>query len=148
MNDTFDIYEFEIGHLDLMDVRDWEARLIDREQLIRLKEVATLYTVAVGSEIIAVMGHMFRWAGVYEVFIIPSRHIDSFSYKKAFVKAARELLADLEAAGSLVRLQTSALDDDLHNKWMTSIGFESEGIMRKYRGNRDYKMWARLYDGN
>ena len=43
------------------------------------------------------------------------------------------------------RIQIQAMDDDLHNRWLKFLGFELEGVFKKYdaQGN-DYKMWARV----
>jgi hypothetical protein len=41
------------------------------------------------------------------------------------------------------RFQTVAVDDNLHNRWLSFIGFEVEGLMKEYSvDGEDYKLWA------
>lgn len=85
--------------------------------------------------------------GVGEVWQFPTIHVPKHmvSYSKVFRHYLREILEK----GNFRRLQTSCPVDDLHDRWMRFLGFECEGVMRRYGfDGTDRAIWARLPNGN
>lgn len=42
----------------------------------------------------------------------------------------------------MIRLETESVDCDELNKWHKFLGFESEGVKRKYLNGKNYRIWS------
>lgn len=72
-----------------------------------------------------------------EVFLIPSRILHK--YAKEVIKSLRVLISVL--LSSVVRVQMPVLE---HNrKWAETLGFEYEGVVKKYFGCEDHFMYVK-----
>jgi len=100
-------------------------------------------------KLLAVVGVMHMWGGVYEIYIVPTLEAHS-SDKGAFIKAIlrlKEKLYDFKEELDIRRLQTVAPDDEVHSRWMENLGFFCEGKLRDYGTNcEDYRMWSLLWE--
>jgi hypothetical protein len=98
------------------------------------------YTL-VNEEIIASGGILPLWKGVGEGWIVSSPLVEK--YPIAFAKTLWRKMLSLYDELGLERLQT--LVDAEHivsQKWLERMGFENEGLMRKYLNGRDFYRYA------
>ena len=92
------------------------------------------------------MGALELWPGACEVWVIPSTHIKRYSL--VFAKLVKKNLKNLEETFGYHRVQVTALNDELHSHWLTFLGFEKEGVLRKYTlKQQDFAMWSRVKNG-
>lgn len=75
----------------------------------------------------------------YEGILVCSNKMTAFDGRrmKEFIY---ELMKDLQSR----RIETLSLDDKKLNRWHKFLGFECEGIKRKYYKDKDYCVWAIL----
>lgn len=133
----------EKAHLDLIDLRTRESEDITREILENVVESSVAVSVITEGRVVAILGYFEQWAGVYEVFLVPSTYLKT--YAKSVLPLIKMYLDRLFKEHGAHRLQSSAHDDLQTDVFMEYIGFECEGVLRKYSANKqDYKMWARL----
>ena len=140
---------FHREHLNLMDAREYE-----RDHLIPNLSGAFFdlaesrphcYTMIADGRIISCIGAFPLWDGVWECWQIPSIYVHK--YTKDYARTLWGIFDKAAERDNFRRLQTSAPNDELHNRWMEFIGFECEGLMKGYsRTGVDYKMWARRYN--
>lgn len=92
--------------------------------------------------ILGVVGMRGMWPGVADVFLIPCANLSKRN-TIAFVRRVRNAMQIARDEYGIRRFQTVAVDDELHNRWLTFMGFEEEGLMKEYSVNcEDYKLWA------
>lgn len=98
-------------------------------------------TIVRGSTIIAIMGFYELWPGTIEVWVLPSIHIPE--YAKSYLRHVKRYINNIKKTFKPHRMQTMAINDELHDKWMGFLGFKKEGIIEKYSADKvDYAMWA------
>lgn len=100
-------------------------------------------------ELLAVIGILKMWDGVFEIYIVPTLAAHS-NEKGVFVRAVLELKKKLDKFKEefdIRRLQTIAPNDEAHNRWMEAMGFFSEGVLRNYGINcEDHRLWSKLWE--
>lgn len=139
------VTEFKKEHLMLMDLRDHEAQLLrDGYDAAEALEGGVNCTGIIDGKIVCAGGVRMIHPGCGEIWLIPTIHIHD--HTKTFVKGLREWLFSVRKDLGLYRMQTICLNDDLHNRWMRFLGFEKEGIFRKFMQGRDYAVYARLWE--
>lgn len=109
-----EIVDFELEHLDQIDMRDHEASL--DYDLSCLKELSTeSKTAFVDGKIMSCWG-IFDNHGLWQ---IPSKDVASAGilYARRAAKVIKDLIKDKEGVHSL------CLDDDYHARWMIFNGF-------------------------
>jgi len=100
------------------------------------------YTLTNGTPI-ACGGVMPLWEGVGEGWVVTSELVERYplTFAKTVWRKMKEIIDEMD----LVRVQT--LVDAEHTvsmKWVERMGFENEGLMRKYLGGRDFYRYALL----
>jgi len=118
--------EAKPDHIDLIVFRPEEERLIEGipSAIAGMKymiEEGVCATAIDDGRVIAVFGFSEITPGVYEIWIIPSMFI--FNHKIAYLKAARKNVQMLKDTLPWARLQSTSIDDDLHDSWMRFLGF-------------------------
>lgn len=127
-------------------MREHEAGLIKNTQHLEALESSSVACTGIVDGVVMCCGGVSPFLnGNAEIWLIPSAYVAEnptvfARHLKKWLFAVREDLA-------LTRMQTACLDDDLHNQWMTFLGFEKEGVLRKYHNGIDYNMWSRLWGG-
>lgn len=148
MNDSR-IVPFVKEHLDLFEMRDSEKDRLELDPMAAMKLEALAQfgiggTVFYDGRAIGIIGYYEMWPGVYEVWAFPSIYVKQ--YATIYLKHVRRYIQVIEEAFKPHRLQTTAIADDLHDDWMTFLGFKQEGDLKAYSVNKqDHRMWARLY---
>ena len=139
---------FHVEHVKLMEVRQHELQGIFKApnieaRLLALQKLNTGGTLVYKGCILGVMGYIELWPGVCEVWVLPSKHIEKYS--SVFAKTIKYNLKQLQDVCKFHRIQVTAVDDAKHNRWLQWLGFECEGVLKKYSINKlDYKMWAKM----
>lgn len=99
-------------------------------------------TVVCDEEVVACFGMNYLWSGVAEAWVafrddVPDR------FPKSLAVGTRVALDTM--ANMVDRLQAVVdVNKDNAIRFVEHYGFEREGILKKYRHNRDYVMYARV----
>jgi len=135
------------GHFDFLEVRHVYAGDSDLENRIGslIGEATSLcYTFIKEDKAIAVLGGNLLWPGVMEVWTVTTDLITE--YPLEFHKKVRDVISGLEKELEIKRFQaTVRADFDMGKKWLHSLGFISEGLLKKYGPEgEDYFMFGRV----
>lgn len=113
---------FKKEHLEIMEMRDHERELLsqlDRLEAGEALEKTISFTGLVDGRIISCGGVMASDGNVGILWQIPSIYV-----KDVTIKYARFIRRWIEDLG-FKKLITSCLNDNLHARWMTFLGFKS-----------------------
>ncbi len=149
MNKNIRTVPFKIEHIKLMDVRDHEVENIlcveDYEQKLRvLAETGATVTVFYGDEVLCVLGLYEMYKGVCEIWILPS--VTVAKHGLIFARVMKKLLKQVWDMNYYHRVQISALNDNLHNRFFSWLEFDLEtpNGMKNFTINKcNYNMWSR-----
>jgi RimJ/RimL family protein N-acetyltransferase len=136
---------FEAADLDRLTPRAAdEAAFTEagRERLKRYVEAGIAFTFERDGRVLMVTGFLQQWPGVAEIWSVCTKIEKG---RRSFVQAARALVDRQYRALELHRLQASTRsDDEASVRWLESMGFRPEGLMRRYGPDaRDYLLMAR-----
>lgn len=140
---TVKLVPFKKEHLDCMDMRAHEASII-RSDLIEGLEQGACVTGMYDGRIITCGGIIPTSFGNADIWQIPSVYVKDV--KIVYCKYIRNWIDKTVNDLALRRLETLCLDDELHTRWMSFLGFQREGIKRQWVEGQDYALWARLYE--
>ncbi len=133
-------------HFNLIDFRNQEAEALAndpsaKQRFFSLCEIGQTGTLLCDGRILCIMGLCQLWPGVWECFVFPSRYIHD--YKKVYLRYAKTYLHQSIEDYKIRRIQTMSLSDPETNKWMQFLGFNFEGLHRKYGPEgSDYCAWS------
>ena len=133
--------EFKKEHLEVMDLRQHERKLLETGQFGEYLERGVACTGLVDGRIVCCGGVNLLPGNTADIWLIPSIHVKR--HTKVFVKGLREWLFTVANDLGVNRMQTICVNDDLHNRWMKFLGFKKEAIMEKFYNEDDYVMYAR-----
>lgn len=138
------IVPFKKEHLELMDIREHEKSFLDDNVAQLLENSTVAFTGLYDGRIISAGGLNKINEKTADIWQVPSVYVKTvrLSYAK-YIKAWVEEMAEVF---ELDRMETLCIDDDLHDRWMTFLGFEKEGVKRKFLNNKNYGMWGRLWE--
>lgn len=136
---------FTVEHLECMTVKA-DAKAVaasagTREALVKLAGMGMSRTLISDSSgtVLGVFGAVPTVPGVCEVFILASA--DQKRFPIIFAKSVRKELYTLK--GKFRRIQAVSKNDDFHARWLSWLGFEKEGTMRRYGvDGEDMVMWG------
>ncbi len=140
---------FHIEHLNLMALRKHEVENIlcvpDYEEKLRvLAETGASVTVFYDNKVLCILGLYDMYKGVCEIWILPSSTVAK--YGLIFARVMKRLLKQVWEMNYYHRIQVTALNDKLHNRFFTWLGFELEtpNGMKNFTVNKcNYNMWSR-----
>lgn len=135
---------FKKEHLEIMDVRDHEKAFLTIQGLIEYMERSVAVTGIIDGRIIGCGGVSPFAMGNAEIWLVPSVYVTEHTVE--FSKAVRKWLFQIREDLALNRMQTDCLDDDLHNGWMTFLGFDREGTRKRYFNGKDYGIWGKTWE--
>lgn len=137
----FQTVPFEPTHLEVMAMRAFELKHLNREQLFAIQERGKMTTlIDDAGRIIMIVGYYFIFTKVIEVFVIPSIYMPE--YPITVIREVRRFIKVL-LAKPVHRVQTLAAADDQTDKWMERLGFTLEGTLAKYTDEGlDYRQWS------
>ena len=143
------IIPFKKDHLDKLDIRlpGLVGMEIDRayEEIPKYGEAGPAFSAFTDDGLLIVIaGVGIIWDGVGVAWTLPSVYADD--YKVGFYKAIKSHLDKIIEANNLHRVQCFVHKDYvISQKWVEHMGFEREGLLRKYGSDKaDYYIYARL----
>lgn len=140
----FRVVKFKKEHIELMNIRAHETTLLNDDVLAKLEHGSIAITGVVDGRIISCGGIIPLFNGIAELWQIPSVYVSEITMR--YARYIRKWLEGMKEEFKLHRMETLCLNDDLHNRWMRFLGFEREGVKRKYLNGNDYVMWGRVWD--
>ncbi len=140
------ITPFRFEHLELMDLRDVEARMVSAsgDKYQALATVGDGATLVYNGVVLAAFGWLPIWPQVYEVWVIPSIHVSR--YPAVFLRTVRGYVDGMFRTHPIRRMQSPAIADRHHDRWMQHLGFVNEtphGMAGYGDDGTTYNMWAR-----
>lgn len=143
-----EIFEFNPDHLNVIDIREEEAQGVmtlpdyyERFSMAAEKSIEA-NSYAYDGIMLFSAGYMELWPGVIECWMVPSIHVEK--YKMTFCKLLKNYVDKILREQTCHRLQATAPDDELHNRWMGFLGLKKEGVMKQYTHTKqDYAIFGR-----
>ena len=139
------VIKFQKGHLDFFEPRDVFDSEIDKERMKTLESNTFAYSVISKDKVIAIFGGKELWSGVGNIWAITSDDISGS--EMFFHKTCLKILKSHAEILKLHRVQcTVKVNYNQGIKWIKSIGFSEESIMRKYGPDKaDYYLFVREF---
>ena len=131
-------------HNDVYNIElDYEFDAASRAGLLGHNEIVA-YTLLDDDKVLAVGGAHIMWFGAGEGWVLVSP--DCLRTPASFARYAKRLFGSILQDTDLRRVQASIhVDDDRAYRFAEWLGFENEGIMRKYGvDGGDYYRMARV----
>ena len=117
--------------------------LINNDTLAGL-ESGVAVTGIIDGRVISCGGLIPYHHGNAELWQIPSIYVkENFMIYGKYIK---KWLEDQRLIFQIRRMETICLPDELHDKWMSFLGFECEGTKKKWIYDIDYKMWGKVWE--
>lgn len=144
-----EIIPFNAEHLEVAKIRNHELSGIlsvpqMKDRLKYLTDCGEAMTLMYDGRIITFSGFYIIWPGVAEVWNIPTIYLPQ--HARMFARKIKGYLTAIAETFNLHRMQTAAPDNELHERWLTWIGFTKEGTMPQYTFKKEtYCMWGRLF---
>lgn len=140
---------FNYEHLNLLELQPEYLPVLNMDGVrFVLKQLPLKYADALtlmdDGQILACFGYVQVLPGVAEVWLLPSVYVNGNA-----IALVREVDGYLKSTAEIMgwhRIQTVTQDIDQHRKWMKVLGFEEEGVLKKYYQQKDYIMSARYFD--
>jgi len=138
------VIPFKAEHLKVMDIRNHEDRLLANDGILQCLENSFADTIIIDGRVVASRGVAPSFDGVADIWLIPSVYLEN--HAATALRSAILWVEEMQQDFGLRRMETVCIDDRLHNRWMTALEFECEGIKRQYYKGKNYKMWSRLWE--
>jgi hypothetical protein len=141
--------DFEWEHLDKIKLREFDEIGLavvpnSKEQLQFYMDTGICYTGMVGDKVVMIGGVSVTWPGVGFVWLLTSDLVKE--HKAFFHRTCLNIIEKGIVKYKLHRVDTAIMKDhEVSLKWANRLGFQQEGIMKKYdsEGN-DYCLFARV----
>lgn len=133
------IREFVAEDLDKIEVN----KFADAGLLNKFKSVSNMYegwTLEKEGIIKAILFYRNYAEKNYEGFTLSSVYMSAFDGQEI-----KDFIYKLIKRLGVNRIETLSLDCEELNSWHKFLGFECEGIKRKFFKNKDYKVWAMVF---
>lgn len=137
---------FKKEHIGLIDIRDLEKETLEyfgasEQRLAYLEATHCAETILYKGIVLGVVGFIEITSKVFELFLFPSKYL--YENRIAFARLMRYYKEEAITHYNWHRLQIITPDDELHKRWASFLGFEKEGVLRKYDyKGRDQIMWS------
>ena len=144
-----DIIACHIRHLDIMALPDHEKErwacvedFYDRMENV-IKSATACGTFVSDDRVVCMAGFTTLWPGVAEGWVMPSKYVYEQPFK--YCKRIRCYLEQIQTDFNFHRVQTTAVLDEAHERWMGFLGFKREGVLHKYTPQQqDLGQYARV----
>lgn len=124
---------FEFKHLrDMTDIRDniGEPQVVE-STIKAYMDQGMAFTIMYDNKPVAICGAVLQWAGVAEAWFLTTHHVDNCKFY--FYREVKRILAYVIKNMNLHRMQCAVECDYFKSqKWLSSMGFKSEGLMPCY----------------
>lgn len=141
---------FNKHHLELMEIQEEFKPLLQLDGVRFVLDRIPLpgadgLTLMCNGQILVCFGYIHIVPGVVEVWLFPSVYVQKYP-----LTLVTEVIGYLESTAKVLnwhRVQTVTQDNAQHRKWMKTLGFVEEGLMKYYLNKQDYVMSARYFVG-
>jgi hypothetical protein len=132
---------FKLEHLDSFNPQEvgFDVKSIVTFAL-NYPEIRQIMAFTKDSKTIFICGLSFISEGVWEAWLIPCKEIKK--YAKDTVRSMKDFTNWLFEVYSAHRIQIAV--EDFNCKWAKSIGFQFEGIVKKYHKGVDHYMYIKV----
>jgi|6_EtaG_2_1085325.scaffolds.fasta_scaffold02453_4 hypothetical protein len=144
MNRNIELLEFLIEDLDDMTIKYHKGESIKdfKERLKGAMKLGHSRLIRYKDKPLAIMGYTILWPGVCELWVMPNEPIEDKGVLALSLKYSLEIFV---LPQEFHRIQATVLDNDPSEGFLIKLGFECEGLLRKYDTfKQNYKMWARV----
>lgn len=135
----FKVMPFHPAHLDCMDMREHEAGLVTDSAMADIAANSICKTAMYDGRVICCWGYRDTGHGTAEVWLLPSVRLSEMPL--SFFKGVKAELNKIMQGFN--RMQTHCLDDELHNRWMSFIGFNRECVLKRFWNGADLVLWGK-----
>lgn len=140
---------FHVQHLKLMDLRPIDEEILFkldgvRFNLQKAQENGLAMTLMYDGRVVACMGFFELMPGVAEGWILPSIYVKNIP--KLFAREVKWYIKQMAKTFQWHRVQTISRPDAVDQRWMQFLGFEQEGVMKKYCQKQDFILSAQYFD--
>ena len=141
---------FHPRHLEVAELREHEREILKGvgnakarlESLMNNSKAAG--TFLKDGRVITCAGFVELWPGVAELWQLPTVYITRCVVD--YARTLKQYMENVVKTFHYHRLQTTCPADDLHDRWMQFLGFEKEGLLKKYTfSQQDYSIFGRVY---
>lgn len=139
------IVPYKKEHVELMNLREHEKELLKDKAMYEFLEGGIASTATSDGVVVCSYGIMPQIKGVATIWLLPTIYVESKESLKV-ARGAKAWIEQMQEDLGLHRMETACVADELHDRWMTFLGFECEGVKRKYCGGQDYNMWGRIWE--
>lgn len=146
-----EVVPFKAEHLDqivLSDVQAYYRDIIKKDPAYpkKLEEMGLAYTGICEEGIVGISGIIVLNETTAEAWALMSQLFKRPRYSYFATKAIRQFCEDQFKNTSIQRIQMNVqLDFEPGHRWARALGFQVEGIMRKYGLNgKDHVLYARV----
>lgn len=137
----YKIIPFKAEHLECMDIRQHESDVLDSVgALHELANRSDAVTVVGGGKVLCCGGVVDTNHGTGEIWLIPSIYVPSMPL--SFFRGIRGWVDNHMVKFN--RLQTHCINDELHSRWMLFLGFNKDGVLKRYWHGVDYALWSKV----
>lgn len=140
---------FHERHFDLanLNVKEFEGVGYNQGTFDKISAMASMgvaMTLMWDGRIIAFTGFLPLWTGVAEVWLIPTKYVGDKPV--LLIRTLKRYIEGIVEDHKLHRLQTIAIDDEKHSRFLQILGFQCEGLAMDYVGRGLHrKYWARRF---
>lgn len=107
------------------------------------QKAGNAFTLYQGNEIVGCGGIMKIWDGFGEAWTLFTRLL--FQNPKTVHKTVKYIMGELIKEEGFKRVQAVVdASNERAVRWIERLGFEREGLMRKYIGDKDFYLYARI----
>lgn len=143
---------FKPEHLDQMDLRPQERKRLEKQNNLQAQLAALAYygtggTLFVDDTSVGSFGYLELWPGCLEVWAFPSIHVQR--YAMVYLRTVKRYIQAIGKTHNPRRIQTTSVDDELHNRWMAYLGFTNEtpNGMKNYSSlGETFNTWSITYE--
>lgn len=137
---------FRYEHFERLDLRPEDVRRLALDRMT-VDKMRALEVYGTGGALIhdglvlGVFGYIEMWPGVFEVWAFPSIHVKKYSM--VYLRTVKQYINVIIKTFDPHRIQSDAVADDLHDRWMEFLGFKCEGTKEQYFVDKtDARQWA------
>jgi hypothetical protein len=134
------IRRFELSDIDKLEVQPEQKHELENSAFMKIEDCFTLVKC---DEVVGIFGFCEMHKGRVMVFSFISGKASKHMF--SLVKKLRKLIEDGVEKTNTDRLEMEVLSGFKHGeRFAEMLGFECEGVMRKYYKGKDYKLYARV----
>lgn len=149
---NYHLAKFESFHAQVMaqvyGIREFDGKILEQPGMMERLEVYSsagpCYTLIVDEQMVASAGMVIHWPGMAELWAITTPLVED--YPLTFHRVVRDGLDKQITEHGLHRVECTVLTNHkVSVKWLTKMGFDIEGIRRKYDPYKnDYFLMAKV----